>query len=144
MFYFGLFYDRNMDDRTEARVQAAEAAVAELRAEVAALRAELAGARGRVDVTMRGQTRCRGCGCRKILFAAHVLDRGDGDFRKKLAIAQPSWWRSAIAGQFEVYVCTACGLVEWYAKDLGGLEIDGESYRIIDGDAGTAGQGPYR
>ncbi len=127
------------DDRVE--VLAAE--VARLRESMKTLQAQVAAARDRIDLTMRGQTRCPACGCRRIMHAREVLDRGDGDMRQKLALAKPSYWRAKVVGEFEVYLCTACGLVEWYAKDLHEVKVDGKIFRIIEGE--ESGQnGPYR
>ena len=72
-----------------------------------------------------------------------VLDRGDGDARKALVLYQPSWWSSKTKGQLEAYVCTACGLVEWWVADPGALEPHEDYLRILDGDAGDTA-GPYR
>lgn len=120
--------------------------VAALRAELAAARAELAelkrevlGARERVELTMKAQLRCPGCGCRKILHATEILDRAD--MREKLSLAQPSIWSSRRVGVFEAFVCTRCGLVEWYVKDLAGLEVDGKKFQLLDGGEEAA---PYR
>jgi hypothetical protein len=113
------------------------------RNEFEALRAQVHAARERIDLSMRGQTLCPACGCRKILFASKVLDRGDGDSREKMALAKPSFWRGKIVGQFEVCVCTACGLVEWYARDVHEVEIDGEDFRLVEGQEPGRG-GPYR
>lgn len=125
------------------RLAALAAEVATLRESLESLQAQVAAARDRIDLTMRGQTRCPACGCRRIMHAREVLDRGDGDMRQKLALAKPSAWRSKVVGEFEVYLCTACGLVEWYAKDVHEVEVDGDVYRILEG-GGLDGDGPYR
>jgi DNA-directed RNA polymerase subunit RPC12/RpoP len=125
------------------RLQIAEAALERLAREVDDLRREIRWARGQIDLSMKGQTRCPACGGRKILHATEVLDRGDGDFRQKMALAKPSIWRSRVVGQFQVYICAACGLVEWYAPNLEGLEVDGKVFQMLDGGADPQG-GPYR
>jgi len=131
------------EGKTDAKLNQLTAEVESLRKELETLRAQVLAARERIDLSMRGQTRCPACGCRKILFASKVLDRGDGDAREKMALAKPSFWRGKIVGQFEVCVCTACGLVEWYAKDVHEVEIDGTDFRIVEGQE-PGRDGPYR
>lgn len=132
----------SVDDQKE-RIEALQAELSKLRKSLDSLQAQVASARDRIDLTMRGQTRCPACGCRRIMHAREVLDRGDGDMRQKLALAKPSFWRSKVVGEFEVYLCTDCGLVEWYAKDLHEVEIDGKVFRILEGEA-PGRDGPYR
>ena len=124
--------------------------LAQLRAEVAALRDELAGlqqdlrvARAYVDLTMRGQLRCRACQCRRITHAPKVLDRAENDERKELALYRPSWWSGKVNGELEAYVCTQCGLVEWWVSDPSSLQPHDEYLHIIDGDV-DAPKAPYR
>jgi hypothetical protein len=117
--------------------------LAALRAEVSELQRELRGARAHVDLTMRGQLRCRACGCRRIAHALKILDRGDGDARYELALYQRSWWVKKTTGKLEAYACTGCGLVEWWVKDPGALDPDPEHLEILD--AGPDGaDNPYR
>jgi predicted nucleic-acid-binding Zn-ribbon protein len=124
--------------------------VSDLRAELAAMRQavevlqkELLRAQQHVDVTMRNQLRCRACGCRKIAHALKVLDRADGDSRKELALNRPSWWSPKVQGVFEVYVCTKCGLAEWWVKDASSLQPLDEHLEFLDGDGAPAAS-PYR
>ena len=131
------------EGKTDAKLNQLTAEVESLRKELETLRAQVLAARERIDLSMRGQARCPACGCSKILFASKVLDRGDGDAREKMALAKPSFWRGKIVGQFEVCVCTACGLVEWYAKDVHEVEIDGTDFRIVEGQE-PGRDGPYR
>ena len=116
--------------------------LAELRAEVAQLRAQLDTARLPQAPTMRARLRCPACGNARLAHAKQVLDRGDGDARKVMALNQPSWWSDKLVGELEAFACTACGLVEWYVKDPGGLrEVKGQ-IQILDGEAPDSG--PYR
>lgn len=115
--------------------------LAELRQEVARLRGELRAASGRVALTMKAQRRCPGCGGRTLLHASRVLDRSDAG-REALALAQPSAWFSRGVGEFEVYVCRACGLCEWYVKDLEALEEHKDLFTLIE--APKSENGPYR
>ena len=56
---------------------------------------------------------------------------------------RPRWWSSKVQGVFEVYVCTKCGLAEWWVKDPGALQpIDGH-LEFLDGDGDPAAT-PYR
>ena len=113
-----------------------------LRAEVAQLRAQLDTARLALTPTMRARLRCPACGSARLAHAKQVLDRGDGDARKVMALNQPSWWSDKLVGELEAFACTACGLVEWYVKDPKGLrEVKGQ-LTILDGE--TPESGPYR
>ncbi|MBW2526279.1 MAG: hypothetical protein JRI23_19010 [Deltaproteobacteria bacterium] len=114
--------------------------VARLEREVAELRAELAELRSRREGSMAADRRCPVCGHRTILHATEVLDRSEAG-RSKLALQQPSIWRAKGAGEFEVFVCTGCGRVEWRVKDLDSVAIDGDKYRLLEPDDD---QGPYR
>lgn len=116
--------------------------VAQLRAEVQQLRAQVDNARLHHAPTMRARLRCPACGSARIAHANQVLDRGDGDARKPMAFNRPSWWSDKLVGELEAFACTACGLVEWYVKDPGGLrEVKGQ-LTILDGEAPESG--PYR
>ena len=116
--------------------------LAELRAEVSQLRAQLDNARLHHAPTMRARLRCPACGNARLAHATKVLDRGDGDARKVMALAQVSWWSDKLVGEVEAFVCMTCGLVEWYVKDPGGLrEVKGQ-ITILDGE--TPESGPYR
>lgn len=134
-----------MADRPDPdpEIAALRADVAALRGLVSALDTELRRAQQHVDLTMRGQLRCRACSCRRIAHALQVLDRGDGDTRKPMSLYQPSWWSSKTQGKLEAYVCTGCGLVEWWVGDPGALEPHEDYLRIIDGEA-QGGKDPYR
>jgi len=121
---------------------ALQAEVRELREAVDALRGELRRAQQRVDLTMRGQLRCRACGCRQIAHALRVLDRSDGVTRDGLALYQPSWWSNRAVGELEAYICTRCGQVEWWIKDPASLVEHANHIEILDGD--RKGEGPYR
>lgn len=124
------------DDDTLARELAA------LRAEVAQLRAQLDNARLHRAPTMRARLRCPACGHGRIAHAKQVLDRGDGDARKAMALNQPRWWSDKLVGELEAFACTGCGLVEWFVKDPGGLREVKSQLEILDGE--TPETGPYR
>lgn len=121
----------------------------ELRDEILALRAlaerlaaQLEAARLGHSPTMRARLRCPACGTSRIAHTKHVLDRGDGDARKVMALSQPSWWSDKLVGELEAFACTGCGLVEWYVRDPGALrEVKGQ-LTILDGE--TPESGPYR
>ena len=122
---------------------------AALRAELAALREELVQLKAQLDSarlhhapTMRTRLRCPACGNARIAHATQVLDRGDGDARKVMALSQPSWWSDKLVGEVEAFACCSCGWLEWYVKDPGGLrEVKGQ-LQILDGE--TPDDGPYR
>ena len=121
----------------------------DIRAQLAAVREELGVVRAQLDalttargLTMAGQVRCPGCGGRKLLHVTKVLDRAHGGARS-LAVAQKGAFRERSLGEFQVYICQGCGLVEWYVPDLSGIVADGETVRELDGNAPDP-RGPYR
>ena len=124
--------------------------VEELRAEVAALReavttlmSELRSARSHIDLTMRGQMRCRACNCRRIAHAPQVLDRSR-NFDHQLALYRKQGFLSSESfGVFEAYICTRCGLVEWWVTDPSSLQPHENHLSIIDGDV-SGPKDPYR
>jgi hypothetical protein len=121
----------------------------DLRAQLAAVKEELGAVRAQLDalttargLTMAGQVRCPGCGGRKLLHATKVLDRKDG-FSRSLAVAETAGFGHRRLGEFQVYICQGCGLVEWYVPDLSGIVADGKTVRELDASTPDAG-GPYR
>ena len=116
--------------------------VAQLRTELSQLRAQVDNARLHAAPTMRARLRCPACGNARLAHAKSVLDRGDGDSRKVMALNQPSWWSDKLVGELEAFACTSCGLVEWYVKDPGGLREVKDQMTILDGEAPESG--PYR
>ena len=121
----------------------------DLRAQLAVVREELGAVRAQLDalttargLTMAEQVRCPGCGGRKLLHATKVLDRADGG-SKTLAVAQKGGFGKRSIGEFQVYICQGCGLVEWYVPDLSGIVADGETVRELDGSSPDP-SGPYR
>jgi hypothetical protein len=100
------------------------------------LRVQLEAARGGLDLTMRGQGRCRACGGSKILHATTVADVGT----TAMAVAVSPFWATP-QGTFETYICVGCGHVEWYVKDPTEVKVDGKvtQWHVVD-----AAPGPYR
>jgi len=132
-----------MGDKSSDEVEQLRAELALLRDDVANLHRDLRAARSHIDLTMRGQLRCRACNCRRIAHAPKVLDRGDGGARTAMALYQPSIWSGKVKGQLEAYACTRCGLVEWWVSDPSTLEAHEEYMHIIDGDV-SGPRDPYR
>lgn len=130
-----------MEDKSE--IEALRTEVARLRDELASLHRDVHRARTHIDLTMRGQLRCRACNCRRIAHAPRVLDRGDDGTRKEMALYQPSWWSDKTQGHLEAYVCTRCGLVEWWVTDPSALEPHEKYLIILDGEV-TGPKDPYR
>ena len=62
--------------------------------------------------------------------------------RHAMKLVNLSWWRDKSVGQFESYICTQCGIVEWYVN-LAGVEADGEHLQLIEKPP-TDPTGPYR
>jgi hypothetical protein len=118
------------------------AQIERLRTELDELRAQLAEAQLHQAATMRARTRCPACHAQRVAHARTILDRGDGDSRKALALCQPSWWSSEVVGELEAFACTACGLVEWYVREPSALRNVGETLVLLDGS--TPSEGPFR
>jgi hypothetical protein len=117
-----------------------------LRAEVAGLRAVVESRQVATEPTMRRRLRCPACSCTRIAHAPSVLDRSHGGNAKPLSLylMENRWWTvdTKGAGELEAFVCTECGLVEWYVKDPGALVESEPHLRIIDGTSESGG--PYR
>lgn len=110
-----------------------------LRVEIEGLKQQLLSARGSTELTMREQTRCPGCGCADLLHAPKILDNG----REALSVANPSAWFDRRIGEFQVFICSQCGLVEWYVKDPQTIEPDGQHFFALHG-VREGEDGPYR
>lgn len=132
-----------MGDKSSDDIQLLRAELAMLREDVVNLHRDLRAASSHIDLTMRGQLRCRACNCRRIAHAPKVLDRADGDDRKALALYRPSWWSGKVNGELEAYICTRCGLVEWWVSDPSTLVPHDEYLNIIDGEV-SGPKDPYR
>ena len=76
-----------------------EAELEALRAEVVRLRKELA--EQRATFSMRRQTRCPACGCRKILHARQILDLADMNVHRPMALTEVGFWTGEPVGRFE-------------------------------------------
>jgi hypothetical protein len=131
------------DRETEGIIAGLAARVAALETEVGELRASVDAARGGLDLTMRGQSRCRACGGRSILHAMTVLDRTHYGTPAPMAVALKGTWVPKPVGEFEIYLCVACGFTEWYVKDPDSIEVDGEKIVPVATEEGE-GPGPYR
>ena len=108
-----------------------EATLRALEQRVAALETALQPGRTPGRMSMKADRCCPACGANRILHAREVLDRSDAG-RSRLALAQPSLWRDSGVGEFEIYVCTGCGLCEWHVRDLKGVEVDGDKIRLVE------------
>jgi hypothetical protein len=126
-----------------AEIELLRAELAALRETVTSLATDLRVAHSHIDLTMRGQLRCRACNCRRIAHAPKILDRGDDDTRHSMALFQPSWWSNKTGGKLEAYACTRCGLVEWWVSDPSTLVAHDEYLHILDGDV-SGPKDPYR
>jgi hypothetical protein len=126
----------------DARLAALEQRIEELERTQAQLQQRLADDPHPSGDTMRKRLVCPACGGRKFVHAVEILDRGDGG-RYSMAVLQPSVWRSKGLGEFEVFICLACGLAEWYVREPEELEDAGEHLRVVDGSL-PGGGGPFR
>lgn len=133
------------DDPAEDAIGLLRATLDELRREVEALRALLVASvasEGRREMTLRGQGRCPACGASDLLRARRVLDRGESDTRNDMAVVRPGWWSGKVQGKFEIFVCRACGVCEWYVQKPASVEADAEDLIIRTG--APPGAGPMR
>jgi hypothetical protein len=126
----------------EAELESLRRTIDGLREQVDALSRAITNARGQIKLTMRAQIRCPGCGAIDLLHAREVLDRGESNWRNPMSVAKKGIIRDKPIGRFEVYVCTGCGLVEWYC-DAGHVEPDGERIRALRG-VDPSSTGPFR
>ena len=134
-----------MADRTDRdeEIAALRGELDALRGLVSALDADVRRAQHHVDLTMRGQLRCRACGGRKIGHAPQILDGGGRGSNESMALFRPNALSSKGQGKLEAYVCMRCGLVEWWVGDPGAL-VPHEEYLIVnDGEVADA-KDPYR
>jgi hypothetical protein len=117
--------------------------VARLEEQVGSLQAQLDALTAR-GLCMRAQCRCPACGCRKILHSTEVPDADSaGGYSKAAAATRKRWYGKRPQGALHLYICTGCGLAEWHVPDLSEVEVDGETLRLLDGEA-PEGAGPYR
>ena len=119
------------DDRVEG-LALAEAALRRATAELLQQRLSCAGV---LDRSMRHRLCCPLCQCVELLHARAVLDRADGPTRGVMSLDQRRWYDTEGVGQLEAWICTACGVVEWYVPDLSGIEADGKRWRMLESDA---------
>ena len=132
-----------MGEKTDEAVELLRAEVASLREQVTSLSTDLRTARSHIDLTMRGQLRCRACNCRRIAHAPKVLDRSRS-FDHALSLYRTQGIFSGDDyGQLEAYICTRCGLVEWWVTDPSTLQPHDKHLYIIDGDV-SGPKDPYR
>jgi hypothetical protein len=88
-------------------------------------RLERALERFQARATMRGSRSCPACGCERVVHVVEMQERaGKGGYAVKMGLVHQA------AGFFtspeaivplEAYACSACGLVEWYAKSFAAL-----------------------
>lgn len=122
----------NQDQET-ALLEILEAAVEAAAEELALLDAERGQELVVLDRTMRGRLTCPVCAGRKLLHATEIVDRAEGFLRPGMAIEQHKWWGDLEGtGLFEAWICTSCGLVEWYVPDLSKVKVDGSTKRIVE------------
>jgi predicted nucleic-acid-binding Zn-ribbon protein len=108
---------------------------------------------------MRANHRCPKCNCQKLFVVEKVMQRNEESVNGTHALTPMAVWlptgergllgeKSARleAGTFEIWICSACGLTEWYAKDANEMlayfaRFHDGGVRVVDGEAGKA---PYR
>ena len=128
-----------MSDVLDDRVDALTRRVQQLEEQLAAVTRDLEQIRPQSD-SMRDRVRCPACGGRSILHAHKVVDRDQG--QGTLAVSTKGLWAPKPVGQFEIYVCSGCGLVEWHVVNPAEIEIDGEVVEVHEVRDPVAG--PYR
>lgn len=94
--------------------------------------------------SLRARGRCPACGCGDLIHATRVLDRAEAFVRAAMALYQPSVWRLTGEGQFEAWICTGCGLMEWYVSTPDQVPVDGELRRRVQGPPASATSPPLQ
>ena len=127
-----------------SQLEALRAEVDALREELSNLRQAITDARGRVKHSMRDRVRCPDCGGGRIAHFDSVPDFGYGQvFDAGLAVKDRGPWRTKLTeAKLEAYVCTGCGLVEWWVGDTTIFASDDGRFRILTSD--VPGDGPFR
>src|SRR6185436_18076546 len=126
-------------DDLRARMVALEEQVRDLRVE---LQTSLSG-RFR---SMRDSRRCPACGGESLF---HILDarektHGGATTPMSLHHERGFWSGGKEHGPIEYFVCRTCMLVESHAKNLDGVEHDGQYVVAIDPDSTRPPDGPFR
>jgi hypothetical protein len=125
----------------QQQLDAMRAELEAMRTELDGLRAQVGAATDRIKLTMRGQTRCPGCGATSIVHLSKVL--GGSNHGGSMVIRMDGKWAPKRKGPIEAYVCRACGLMEWYT-DLADIDLEGDDIRVIEGAAPDVSGGPMR
>lgn len=131
-----------IDAQMNTELAALQAAVEQATDSLAHLRAITASDATAPDRSMRSRGRCPDCGRGSLIHAARVLDRAEAFFRSAMALYQPSQWSFTGRGQFEAWICTGCGLMEWYVITPARVQVDGETRRLVQGPAAPAASPP--
>lgn len=66
---------------------------------------------------MKTSGKCPKCSGTALFHSACVMDRGEGNVAMCLTIMRKDVIHAEEVGQFEVYVCRACGFAEMYVVD---------------------------
>jgi len=132
-----------MGEKTDEALELLRAEVASLREQVASLSTDLRTARSHIDLTMRGQVRCRACNCRRIAHAPSMLDRSQQGNYALSIYRITGFFTDEDHGQLEAYICTRCGLVEWWVTNPAALQPYKDHLYILDGDV-SGPKDPYR
>ncbi len=120
-----------MDDELRARLEAIEA------------RLEAIEERPPERATMKESRRCTSCGGAKLVHTAHLIADIQAGVPFGLSIKVPAWGRVKTRGVFEVFACTACGLVEWHVVDLETGILEDTRLTLIEPSQDDP-SGPYR
>ena len=117
-------------DNLEARLAALELAVERmgmLERTIAELRLQLDREQTRVR-TMRQTFQCPSCHGRRVLHFRRINEAGKQELLPlSLSTGYSFWWGAREGDPLEVYVCRACGLLEWHAPHIDKLEPDGKN-----------------
>lgn len=94
--------------------------------------------------SIRDARRCPACDGRAFLHvtrATQATDSGAIDF----GLTHESKWTGIVArGVMETFTCRACGLVEFHARHLEDVQIDGETVIEIEPESDPPRSGPFR
>ncbi len=81
---------------------------------------------------MRSKLRCPKCECKQIMHVPVVRDNG---FNRLMVECRTSFFGDQEYGEYEAYICRACGYAELYVKGVQGIRIEQvDGATLIDGE----------
>ncbi len=124
----------------DERIATLEAQVATLRATVERMTQSPTHA-----PSLRGDRRCPLCRCERILYVRSIKEENAANKEVPLGLtSEHVFWKGIVrGGLLSVYVCSECGLCEWYARDIDKVKI-GDKVQLLERSDPDPDGGPYR